>query len=148
MRILIDTNVFVAAAYNHGSASRKIVHAVQQRQLALIVSPAIVWEYRAVLPKAVRREAERVRLLQTIESAEVVSPSEVPAVTEDRSDDKFLAAAVAAGADSLVTNDAHLLAVHPHAGIEILRPGVFWNRWCEGSPAGDSQCFTRPQRRT
>lgn len=130
MRVLIDTNVLVAAAYNPGSASRKIVRAVGN-ELQLIVSPDILREYEAVLPKAIRAEATREWIWQSLESAESVTPEATPPVTEDRSDDKFLAAAAAGQASAVVTSDRHLLAVHPYEGIHILQPTAFWN-WLRG----------------
>ncbi len=52
-------------------------------------------------------------------------PDENPAVTADRDDDKFLAAAVAALADAVVTNDEHLLAAAGYRGLRIVRPSEF-----------------------
>jgi len=127
-RILIDTNVLVGAAYNSNSASRKIVSAVEAGTLQLIVSPAIVREYKAVLPKAIHSQDAGRWVWQAIDRAESVTPSDVPSVTEDRSDDKFLAAALAGKAEAIVTSDEHLLAVHPYARIAILQPTEFWKR--------------------
>ena len=42
-------------------------------------------------------------------------------VPDDPGDDKLVAAALAAGA-VLVTNDAHLLVLAGHAGLEVVRP--------------------------
>ncbi len=116
------------AAYNPGSASRKIVSGVEVGTFELFVSPDIVREYERVFPKAIRSNDARARVWQSIRHAESVTPAEVPHVTADRSDDKFLAAAFSAAADAIITSDEHLLAVHPYEGIEILRPVVFWNR--------------------
>lgn len=126
LQVLIDTNVFVASAYNQGSASARIVNAVRQKKFQLMVSPAIMQEYEVVLPKAVRSDAARERVWQTIAMAESVTPEQNPPVTDDRSDDKFLAAAVASEASAIVTSDEHLLAVHPYEGVDILRPTKFW----------------------
>lgn len=123
IRLVIDTNVLVAAAYNPGSASRKIVSGVEVGTFELIVSPDIVREYERVFPKAIRSGDARARVWQSIRHAESVTPAEVPYVTADRSDDKFLAA------DAIITSDEHLLAVHPYEGIEILRPVVFGTDW-------------------
>lgn len=129
IRVLIDTNVLVAAAYNPGSASRKIISGVEAGAFGLIVSPDIVREYKTVLPKAIRSDAARSRVWRSIEHAESVAPAEVPYVTADRTDDKFLAAALAGAADAIITSDGHLLAVHPYERIEILQPVVFWDRF-------------------
>lgn len=128
IRIVIDTNVLVAAAYNASSASRRIVGFVETGTLKLIVSPDIVREYETVLRNAIRSEKSLTRVRQSIQYAENVTPFEVPLVTADRSDDKFLAAAVAGQAEAIITSDEHLLAVHPHEGVEVLRPTVYRNR--------------------
>jgi putative PIN family toxin of toxin-antitoxin system len=123
-RILIDTNVFVAAAYNRHSASREIVAAVERGELTLVVSPAIVQEYEQIIPKAVRSDEGRELFRRVLGFAEWVTPEENPPVTVDRADDKFLAAALAAGADAIVTND-------PYQGIEIVRPAQFRKRFSQ-----------------
>jgi len=41
-------------------------------------------------------------------------------VPGDSADSPILAAALAAGADLLVTNDTHLLALHPYQGLRII----------------------------
>jgi putative PIN family toxin of toxin-antitoxin system len=128
MRIVIDTNILVGAAYRPDSASRRIVRAVEEQTLTLIVSAAVRREYELVLSKAIRTDEARDRILRAIGLAECVTVSEVPAVTEDRSDDKFLAAALAGQADAIVSSDAHLLSVHPYQGIAILRPSHFWEQ--------------------
>jgi predicted nucleic acid-binding protein len=46
-------------------------------------------------------------------------------VPDDPEDDKLVAAALAAGA-ALVTNDAHLLALAGHEGLEVVRPADVW----------------------
>ena len=42
-------------------------------------------------------------------------------VPDDPADDKLVATALAAGA-ALMTNDAHLLALAGHEGLEVVRP--------------------------
>jgi len=129
IRLLIDTNVVVAAAYNARSASRKMLSRVETGAFELVVSPDIVREYESVLPKAIRSDAARARVWRSIQHAESVTPADVPHATADRSDDKFLAAALAGQADAIITSDEHLLTVHPYEGIPILRPVDFWSRF-------------------
>ena len=62
------------------------------------------------------------RVHQLLDGAEVVEPAQTPRVVpDDPDDDKLVAVALAAGA-ALVTNDAHLLAVAGHEGLEVVRP--------------------------
>ena len=129
-RIVVDTNVFVASAYNSGSASRRIIEACESRDLDVVVSPEITREYDHILPRAIRSRDQLQRAMDLIRSARVAVPSSTPrVVADDPDDDKFVAAAVAAKADAIVTNDQGLLAVDPHDGIRILRPVVFLQIW-------------------
>lgn len=122
-RIVIDTNVLVASAYNTGSASHRIVDACLAGEVVMIVSPDVRREYDLILCRAVRNDEQTARLHRLIEQAEVVVPESQPRVVpDDPDDDKFLAAALAGHADALVTNDEHLLRLSGHEGLFILRP--------------------------
>ena len=57
--------------------------------------------------------------------ADIVVPSEVPPVSRDRDDDQVLAAALAGGAETIVTGDRDLLRLGTHAGISIMEPSRF-----------------------
>ena len=128
-RVVIDTNVFVAAAYNERSASRRILDAVACGELTLVVSPAVEREYRRILPRAIRSPAARDGLLRQIDTAQRGEPAENTPGTADRDDDKFVAAALAGAADAIISNDVHLLAVKDDVEVPVLRPGEFWQQF-------------------
>jgi predicted nucleic acid-binding protein len=44
-------------------------------------------------------------------------------------DNAFLALAIDAASDAIVTGDHDLLAVHPHGAIAILTPRTFLEQW-------------------
>lgn len=122
-RVVLDTNVLVAAAYNPDSASRRVVEACLAGALAAVLSPAVRREYEFIISRAARRQPYLDRLRLLLDRAEVVVPGEVPRVVPaDPDDDKLVAAALAADA-VLVSNDAHLLGVAGHAGLRVVRPG-------------------------
>ena len=121
-RVVLDTNVLVAAAYNPASASRRVVAACLGGGLTAVLSPALRREYEFILARAVRGQTYLEQIRRLLDSAEVVDPAQTPRVVpDDPEDDKLVAAALAAGA-VLVTNDAHLLAVAGHEGLEVVRP--------------------------
>jgi putative PIN family toxin of toxin-antitoxin system len=125
-RVVLDTNVLVAAAYAPTSASRAIVEACLDGDLEAIVSDETVREYRYILGRAVRSGAYQERLEKFLSGGTLVVPERTPRhVPEDAEDDKFLAAALAGQAGWIVTNDHHLLDLDPYWEVRIVRPGEF-----------------------
>ncbi len=125
-RIVVDTNVFVASAYDSSSASRRIVEACREGTLHLIASRAIKREYDLILNRAVRHPEQLESIRTAIDAAEIIEPTVTPrAVRDDPEDDKFFAAAWAAEADAIITNDEHLLTINGAEGLRILRPADF-----------------------
>ena len=121
-RVVLDTNVLVAAAYNPRSASRQVVEACLGGELTPVLSRAIRREYEFILARAARGRPYLERIHQLLDGAEVVEPARTPRVVpDDPEDDKLVAAALTAGA-VLVTNDGHLLALAGHEGLEVVRP--------------------------
>ena len=125
-RVVLDTNVLVAAAYAPASASRAIVEACLDGELEAIVSAETLREHQYILGRAVRSGAYERRLEQFLSSGTLVVPERTPRhVPDDAEDDKFLAAALAGRAGWIVTNDHHLLDRDPYWEIRIVRPGEF-----------------------
>ncbi len=109
-RIVLDTNVLVAAAYAENSASRRIVEACLAGELTAVASPAVKREYEFILARAVRRPGYEGRLAELLEQMELAEPEQSPRVVrEDADDDKFLAVAVTGRAGWIVTNDRQLI---------------------------------------
>jgi putative PIN family toxin of toxin-antitoxin system len=126
-RVVLDTNVLVAAASNLRSASRRIVEACLKGELTAVLSPALRREYEFILGRAVHGRPYRERLQQLLDMADVVVPDAIPRVVpDDPDDDKLAAVALTAGA-VLVTNDAHLLSVVGYEGRNVARPSDW--RW-------------------
>jgi putative PIN family toxin of toxin-antitoxin system len=123
-RVVLDTNVLVATAYNPASSSRRIVEACLDGELTPVLSPALRHEYEFILARAARGRPYVERLQRLVDRAEIVEPAQTPrVVADDPEDDKLVSVALAAGA-VLVTNDAHLLAVAGHEGLKVLRPAA------------------------
>jgi putative PIN family toxin of toxin-antitoxin system len=128
-RVVLDTNVLIAAAWNKGSASRKIVEAcLDGKTMRAVSSPALRKEYEFIVKRAARKSKYRKSLQRLIETAEVVECDarsmgiEVPADPEDA---KVLATAIAGKVDALIGNDHHLLDLAFDSQVPILRPGEF-----------------------
>jgi uncharacterized protein len=126
LRVVLDTNVLVGAAYASRSASRQVVEACLAGELVAVISHALKGEYEYVLPRAVRAPGFEEALREFTRGALVVEPAQTPRVVpDDPEDDKLLALALAAVAAALVTNDRHLLPLDPYGPVRVLRPAAF-----------------------
>jgi uncharacterized protein len=109
MKIVLDTNILLQAIA-HGSRLRPIWNAFLDEQFELHFTTAILLEYEEKLSEKTSRQVASniVSLVNEAPNAHfIIVYYEWNAVTSDYDDNKFFDAAVAAGADYLVTNDAH-----------------------------------------
>lgn len=108
LRLVIDTNAVVSAALKFEGLQRTVVLLAMTRPARWYVSHEIMSEYAAVLarPELKIRRSLRQQYLQLIRnSARVVAPSRLPAVTTDPADKIFIECADAARADYLITGN-------------------------------------------
>ena len=135
--VVADTNLFVASGFNSDCDAARVLAEVRAGALLL------VWD------DATRRETERVvrkiRPLAGADFSDLFRPSgryDGPTqpgpfgFVPDPADRKFAALAAATGA-VLLTNDRHLLAGRPHAGLTVLTPVEFVRQtWSEAAGGG------------
>ena len=122
MKVFFDTNVYVAEALL-GEAAARMLEATSGASWRIFISPYVLDEIERIMVERLdssrrfalltRKRARRRAIL--IEPAP--SRHQVP---EDPDDSPILQAALAAGADFLVTNDADLLSLSPYEGLRIL----------------------------
>jgi uncharacterized protein len=126
MKILLDTNVLIAAFVARGVCHELFEHCA--RQHALVTSDFIINEFREKLTLKFKRQAEdvgrAVELLLARMTVVAPAPLESP-VCRDADDDQVLAAAVAGGCDCIVTGDKDLLVIGRYAEIDIVSPADF-----------------------
>ena len=77
-RVVLDTNVLVAAAYNPASASRRIVEACLDGELTPVLSPTLRHEYEFILARAARGRPYLERIHRLVDGAEIVEPAQTP----------------------------------------------------------------------
>lgn len=127
MRLLLDTNVLVAALIARGTCHEVLEHC--SREHLVISSPPLLAELGDVLTRKFRQRPADVQsaLRLFAEAFTLVEPSalDVP-VCRDRDDDVVLATALAGACDAIVTGDQDLLAVDPFRGIRVITPSTFW----------------------
>jgi putative PIN family toxin of toxin-antitoxin system len=137
MKILLDTNVLIAAFIAHGSCSELIEHCAIHHDV--ILSEPMLDEFRDVLVRKFGYSAAEAEAAATLiqSRAIMVKPVHLSrSVCRDPDDDVVLATALAGDVQVIVTGDKDLTILKSHEGIKIIRPADFWQYEQElGGPA-------------
>lgn len=129
VRVVIDTNVWISGLLTKTGAPAQLTrHVVRYCLPVFTLDTFEELRQRLWLPKFDRYVAinDRKQLLHDIDT--VLSWVDVPpeiaskSYCRDADDDKFIHAALASGANWLITGDKDLLDVSPIAGLRILAP--------------------------
>jgi uncharacterized protein len=129
MRVVLDTNVLIAAFLNPGLCAEIYRHCLKHHEL--ILSEYILGEFRRNLLHQLGQTGPDVaEALETLsgEAVQVTPHSLEKPICEDPSDDPILGTAVAGRADYLVSGDKDLLALRKFGRIQIVSPRVFWGK--------------------
>ena len=129
MKLLLDTNVLVAALVARGACSDLLEHCV--RHHVVISSQPLLDELSDVLTRKLRQRAVDVRAAVRLfeETFTLVVPEPLdPPICRDPDDDVVLATARAGECDAIVTGDQDLLVLDQFQGIRVLPPSAFW-KW-------------------
>ena len=137
--VVLDTNVFVAAAFNPRSHAGRVVAALREERLRLVWNEATRCETRRILERippiawepfaALFREVNRYR--------GTVNPAWFGQI-RDPDDRVFGALAYAAGA-TLITQDDDLLEIRSNVDVPILTASEFIRRaWPSETPPRDA----------
>lgn len=135
MRVVIDTNVFISSFF--GGNPRKVVDLWKSGTLTLCLSKEILEEYAEVLGRmGLEGSPELKELLELFSGAPNIlftsKTPEVHAVPDDPDDDKFIACALALGAEVIITGDKALEAVGSYGDIRISSPSRFLSDFYKG----------------
>jgi putative PIN family toxin of toxin-antitoxin system len=126
--IVLDSNVIISAFLFGGPPARILDHILDGSARGFI-SLAILDEVRDVLrrPKFGLSSEQALTLVEELHDlCQVVTPTaKVQAIQADPGDNRILECAQAAGADTIVTGDSHLLDLGQWRGIRILSPADF-----------------------
>ena len=134
IRAVLDANVVVSGILSENGTPAKILKAWYEDRFHLVVSPAILGEFRRVLqyPRIARRHhwsASQVReFLEDLASLAIRTSGDftLPAIiAEDPSDDRYVECAIEGEANYIVSGDRHLLDLEIYEGIEIVSPRAF-----------------------
>ena len=139
-RLVIDSNVWIAALISPTGTARQLVDAVLDNDIDILMSEATFTELMSRLdrPKFDRyREpeawnlfvSELVELALWLEDAGTAT-----GISRDADDDKFLALAVTGQADAIISGDSDLLELVTHDGIPVLTPAQFLQHLRDSEP--------------
>jgi len=132
--VVIDTNVVVSGVFFGGTPSR-VLAAWSAGRFVMVLAPAILDEYRRVSHDLGHRHPglgaafEPLLTLITMHAIIVDAPPLADPVSVDPDDDMFLAAALAAQAQFIVSGDRDLLEVSGWHDIAVLTPRHNPDRW-------------------
>jgi putative PIN family toxin of toxin-antitoxin system len=121
MKIFFDTNVYIAEALL-GRAAERMIAATTAARWRIYCSTHVLDELQRVMRRLgfARRLAALSQGRIRRRSILVTPPPSRHAVRSDPQDSPVLRAALACGADYLVTNDRHLLELNPYEAIAIV----------------------------
>jgi putative PIN family toxin of toxin-antitoxin system len=134
VKVVLDTNVFVSGVFFGGTPGR-VLEAWRDGRVEVILSREIIEEYVRVGEELASRfpgvePGPALELLAV--STTLVGATLLPApVSRDPDDDKFLACALAAGADCIVSGDRDLLDLSSYEGVVVMSPRDFVDRFEE-----------------
>ncbi len=129
MRAVLDANVVAAGVLWEGEGWMLFVK-LARRRFQCFGTDQTLEETRATCLRLIREEQARhnaaARLNWYIDQAHLVSPSPLGKQrSRDPKDDPYLAAALGARADVIVTYDHDLLALQKPFGVQIVSPAQF-----------------------
>ena len=137
LRVVVDTNILVSATIVPHGAPARILQAILDDRIQLVSSPLLFDEYKDVIsrPRITRKyallAARRDDLLRFLQIKTLLVPGipSQPIIVADPDDDAVLACAVEGRANYIVSGDPHMLELGEHAGIRILAPREFVERF-------------------
>lgn len=132
LRAVLDANVYVSAYVRpEGPPGQIVERFLRDRAFQLILSEPIAEEILQALAYPKIRKSARTKLEPDLWFedlallAEFVGDRPIEAVSEDRDDDKYIAAAIEGRASFVVSGDPDLLDVREHAGVRMVNPRAF-----------------------
>jgi len=135
MRAVIDTGVLVSALIRRQGTTGEVLRALRDGRFTAVYSTDILVEIIDVLGRPALRlkyhiEPDDISVVINLIRlrGDLVVPAREVTVCRDPKDDKFLEAALEAGADCIISGDADLLDLTPFENIPILRPAEFLAR--------------------
>ncbi len=132
MRLVLDTNVIVSAAFWGGVARRVLETAQKDHTLCFTESTLTelekVMRYSKFADRLEKLDFTVTEFIERLTEHAVVLPAPtrvVDVIKADPDDNEFLSCASEAHADFIITGDTHLLELKVFGGIDIVTPQGF-----------------------
>lgn len=127
-RLVVDTNIIVSGLITTGTPPAKILDAIRDKKISLLISDEVISEYLQVLEYPHIRKYKKITdeaighltalFINEAERVEILNPI---TASPDANDDKFLPLAVEGQAEFIITGDkADLLSLKEISGIKII----------------------------
>jgi putative PIN family toxin of toxin-antitoxin system len=128
MKVVLDTNVLIAAFISHGVCNELLEHCAIHHEITL--SPFILDEVREKLIQkfdfSIREAGAVIQLLKS--RVVLVTPHKLQKpICRDQDDDNILGTALAGNCECIVTGDKDLLALQRIQDVRIVTPNEFWS---------------------
>ena len=136
MKIVIDTNVLISAAF-FGGIPRKVIDLVIKKNVTAYTNAEILAEYEETAIDMTLKKKGHINqdiFDQFIEKIKLIDAAAVVDVCRDPDDNKFIACAVDAKAIYVVSGDKDLLTVKNYNEIEIVTAKEFYERYLLSQP--------------
>ena len=126
MRVFLDTNVLVAAFATRGLCADVVRLTLAAHEM--VVSEQVMTELERTLREKIGLPEFELRSVLSLvrEETALAREAEATVSVRDPSDTPILAAALASGADVLVSGDRDLLELEQPVRIRIVSPRGFW----------------------
>jgi putative PIN family toxin of toxin-antitoxin system len=140
MKLVLDTDVLVAAVRSRQGASAAWLRAGLRREAEMLVSVPLMVQYESVILRPEHRAASGLSVGELGELLDAIAAVATPVtisylwrpMLRDPEDELVLETAVNGNADLLLTfNERDYAGAHTFAPI-ISRPGAAWRGWLEG----------------
>lgn len=132
LRAVLDANVYVSAYVRpEGPPGQILERFLRNQAFQLVLSEGIAEEVLQALAYPKVQKSARTKLEpdlwfeDIVMLAELVVDRPIESVSEDRDDDKYIAAAIEGRASFVVSGDPDLLDVTEHAGVRMVSPRAF-----------------------
>jgi putative PIN family toxin of toxin-antitoxin system len=135
VKVLLDTNVLLSAAFHHGVCQRILQECLANPALELIACQYLFDEFShhaatkfKAPPELIDAFIKEVRRYATLVEPVPLDPHEF----QDADDLPVLGCGVAAHVDQIVTGDKRMLRLGEFRGITLISPRRFHDRTCGG----------------